>query len=306
MMDTDAHSDRDLNERPRQASWDERPLSTIESPRSPATGGETPVQPPEQSNHTATAGVALAMVVALALGYFFFSRDEPTDGGREDIALEATPHPSLHSSNAQPDVHTLDALGPPVELPTLGLSDAFVRTLLGGRLEQLPGSWAFQTQLVRKFVGAVDNVANGVNPIQHVRFLKPADVFSPDRRTGAPLMGTSSYARFDPTMAVLQAVPEDVAIGLYHRLEPLFEQAYRELGYGEQTTFAQTVRRAIDQVVELPVLDGPIRLIPRFSSYRHADPRLESLNDAQKLFLRLGPDHLAALQRKLRAFRDRL
>ena len=67
------------------------------------------------------------------------------------------------------------------------------------------------------------------------------------------------------------------------------------------TTFAATLARAIARVERVPIPDGPLQVVSPKLLYQYADPALESLPDAEKQLLRLGPENARALQQKLAA-----
>jgi hypothetical protein len=57
---------------------------------------------------------------------------------------------------------------------------------------------------------------------------------------------------------------------------------------------------AIVSLLQTPVAGGEVALVPRGALYRYADTRLEGLTAAQKQFLRMGPEHVRAVQMTLR------
>ena len=69
----------------------------------------------------------------------------------------------------------------------------------------------------------------------------------------------------------------------------------------EFATRREALLEAIDTLLRTPVVEGQIELVPKVSSYEFADPKLEQLSDAEKHFLRLGPDNLRKIQAKARA-----
>ena len=285
--------------------WDEKPLSDDGDSSSDV------VDPITERSRPSRAGGVWVLIAGLTvafLAYFFLAR-QSRDAGQtaiDDLSAQPdTPSPPAEELDATPGLPDSDELEA-ADLPALGESDPFVRDLLAFSQTPLLTSWLAQSELVRKFVGAVDNVANGIHPGKHVGFLKPETKFVATRHGDSVSMGPASYARYDAMMAVFRSVPPERLLDVYRRLSPLLEQAYAELGYGGGMTFESSLNRAIDQVLAVPVVEGPIALIPRFSSYRYRDPSLASLTNAQKLFLRLGPDHLQALQSTLRECRGRL
>jgi len=64
--------------------------------------------------------------------------------------------------------------------------------------------------------------------------------------------------------------------------------------------FDQTMKKAILELLEVPVVEGDVRLEKKIKSYAYADPKREGLSEAQKSLLRMGPANVGAIQIKLR------
>ncbi len=90
---------------------------------------------------------------------------------------------------------------------------------------------------------------------------------------------------------------------VYRNVKPLLDEAYRDLGYPDGD-FDEVAGRALAVLLETPVLSDVE--VERFaSSYKYVDPRLESLSEAQKQFLRVGPENLRAVQAHMRRIAER-
>jgi hypothetical protein len=89
------------------------------------------------------------------------------------------------------------------------------------------------------------------------------------------------------------------AARLYATLKPRIDDAYKELGtpHGD---FDRTLERAIKHLLDTPVADRAPALEKAPTSFRFADPKLESLSPAQKQLLRMGPANARIVQEKLR------
>jgi len=85
---------------------------------------------------------------------------------------------------------------------------------------------------------------------------------------------------------------------LYRRLHPLITEAYAELGHPDGG-FDETLLRALRNLLETPVLERDVGLVPRAVFFEYSDNTLEDLLPAQKQFLGLGPRNVRAVQAKL-------
>lgn len=259
----------------------------------------TGVYPVGDPSTRAPSSVVVALVIVLVvagLGLYYWLGRTPS----RPAPLAEPPSPA----NAAPA--PAPAAEPPIELPPLEASDAFIRTFLA-RLSDHPGfaAWLVPDELVRRFVAAVDNVALGESPRPHLRFLDRERGFVAAERDGGLYVDEASYERYDPVVAIFSSLDTAAGQRLYRQLHPLFEQAYVELGH-PAGDFDRAVARAIDRLLATPIPDGEVALAPGTDGYQLADPALEGLTPAQKHFLRLGPDNMRRVAAKLRSIRDAL
>ncbi len=188
---------------------------------------------------------------------------------------------------------------PAIPLPALAESDALVREVVG-RLSAHPklAAWMVPDQLIERFVAAVDNVARGESPRRHLEMLAPESGFEAGGDDQGLTISPRSQARYDLVVTAIESLDTAGAAALLHQLEPLLNEAYRELGYPDGD-FAVPLARALQVIRGTPVVESPA-LTRAVESFRYADPDLESLPEAQKHLLRMGPANMARLQEKLR------
>lgn len=240
-----------------------------------------------RSRSAAWLWAILAVLLVAAGSWWWFVGRSRSPSGQATAPPEATlPAPPPATGPQQP----------PAPLPDLDQSDALVRELVR-QLSARPGlaAWLVGDDLVRRFVVVVDNVAEGVSPRSHLPSLAPRSGFQVARPNGRIVIDPASYHRYDDVADTFAAIDPAGAAAAYRRLKPLLQQAYRQLGYPDRD-FDDTLRRAMARVLRTPIVAGPVELEPGVSSYRFADPDLESLSPAQKHLLRMGPDNLRKVQ----------
>lgn len=191
----------------------------------------------------------------------------------------------------------------PFVMPALSESDQLVReqarNLTG---HALLASYLVPRDLITRFVVLVDNVADGKVPRQHVAALGPSGNFAAAQMAETSyVLDERSYNRYDPLIAVFTSLDLEAALSAYELLQPLFQEAYEQLG--GSGSFESRVGEAIDHLLAAPVIEYPIRLSRPSVMYVFSDEALESLSDAQKQLIRMGPNNTRALQEKLREFR---
>ena len=103
-------------------------------------------------------------------------------------------------------------------------------------------------------------------------------------------------------MRLLETVDAKQLVDPYVRHYPLFQQAYRELGYPDGH-FNDRLVEAIDSLLATPDPKGPLSVVQPKIFYEFADRELEQLPAGQKLLLRMGRDNAALVKAKLREIR---
>jgi hypothetical protein len=188
----------------------------------------------------------------------------------------------------------------PTTLPPLDASDALVRTLVGA-LSRSPVSTAWLTTngLIRNFTVVTENIADGATPAKHLAVLRPSSSFVVVERNGSPYVDPRSYDRYTAIADAIASVDATAAANLYATLKPRIEEANRDLGFPDQS-FDQTLERAILVLLDTPIPADSLRLRPKGIGYAYENDRLESLTNAQKQFLRMGPRNMRAIKLKLR------
>jgi hypothetical protein len=189
-------------------------------------------------------GIILALGLVAAIIYFTaLKKPAPPAAAEKPAAGTASPA----ASPAPPAPET----GEPLAIPSVGLdqSDPVVREF-AGPLTSDPrfARWIQSKELVRKFVAAVDNVANGLSPKSHVDFFSPSGGFKVMNRGGRFFVDESDYSRYDPVAEVFSSLNTADTIRFYRGLKPLINEAYRDLGYPD-TDFDETLVRAMAELL---------------------------------------------------------
>jgi hypothetical protein len=232
------------------------------------------------------SGIALLVVGVCTILYFVYR--------------PATPKPT--TAPVPPPARSLPTPVPsePVALPPLDKSDDFVRELarsLSSHPQLLV--WLSTPDVVRTFAAVVLNVADGENPLPHVRFLTPRQTFGVvDTRDGT-VIDPRSFARYDAFADGVASLNAAACAAVFRQIEPLVAAAHRELGAAEGRS-SETLSRAIAALLAVPLPEGDVRVVRHGSLYRFADPSLEALSPAQKLLLRMGTTNSRKVQGKLR------
>jgi Protein of unknown function (DUF3014) len=264
----------------------------------PLGPGHGPSAPPPRAPRRESAWrvwiVTVLCLVVAAAAAIYLSRSKNTETtGTQPVAPAR-----------QPAVPTARGpLGPAVEprdLPPLDLTDPLVRQLLKG-LSSRPelAAWLATDGLIRTIVASVDAIANGTTPSTHLRRLAPAAPFSAEPRGEDFVIDLRSYRRYDGIADTVSTLDAHGLARAYATLRPRLQEAYVELGYPDGN-FDDAVARAIQRLLETPVVEQDVDVRPAPVLYQFTDSRLERLAPAQKQLLRMGPRNGRLIQSKLR------
>ncbi|MGZ5478550.1 MAG: DUF3014 domain-containing protein [Candidatus Aminicenantales bacterium] len=257
---------------------------------------EEPLEEPTEERRKiwGLAVAILAILVVIAVLYYFFFMKKPGPPAAAPAAESALPA----ESEKAPAAPGLEPLAFPA-VP-LAASDETVRQFAAAMsVNPEFAKWILTKDLIRTFVVSVDNVANGLSPKTHIDFFSPEGGFRVSRSKGGTLVDPATYTRYAPAVGVIQSIDATAAVRLYRAVEPLLQDAYNELGY-PGVDFDDTLVRAMSELLETPVVDGPIGLEQKVLSYAMTDETLEALSPAQKQLLRMGPKGVQAVHDKIR------
>jgi hypothetical protein len=188
-------------------------------------------------------------------------------------------------------------------LPPLDGSDAMIlaalQTMMGG------GGLASMLEtrdLIRNFVVTVDNLPRRALPPQKLPTRPVRGSFGTAASGNALVIGESNALRYAPYVKLLQSADLASMVTLYARNYPLFQQAYRELGFPDGH-FNDRLVEAIDVLLASPEPATPPKVVQPKIFYEFADRELEQLPAGKKLMLRMGSDNAAAVKKRLRELR---
>lgn len=252
----------------------------------------------------------IALAAAIGIGVFVARQAKPPET-RLPPAKPVASAPAQESPPA-PIAHPIDQAvqaGEPsssTPLPSLEDSDSAVFDALGGLLdgESLNGR-VDSKHLIQRIVATIDSLPRRKLADNAIPVRGPQGAFmtrlDDDRRT----IDARNYARYTPYANIAQAIDAKKLVAWYARFYPLFQEAYRDLGY-PHGYFNDRLVAVIDNLLATPDATPPVALAQPNVLYEYADPSLESLSAGQKLLIRSGPDNTAIIKAKLREIRASL
>jgi len=251
----------------------------------------------------------VVVIAAIAVGVFLWRKATQAGGEQAPAALQSPAGTAgtgpAHASTAiqHPIAQATPASASTAPLPTLDASDARVAdalvALAGG---DALGGMLHRDQVIRRIVATVDalprqSVGTNILPVK-----TPKGTFVVEQAGDAISLSPRNAERYAPYMRVLEGVDPKALVAWYVQYYPLFQQAYRDLGY-PRGYFNDRLVTAIDDMLAAPVPDVPVKLVQPKVFYRYADADLESRSAGQKMLMRLGADDEARVKARLQQIR---
>ena len=248
--------------------------------------------------------IVLLAVIAIAIWFFVFDRPGPK--GPSPAVLNP---PASASTAPQYPINraSVPASGGSAGLPDLHNSDAAVMQALLA----IPGAQGLRDLLVQQAI--IPNIVATVDALPRQTFgssrilplRTPGGTFAVAQDNGKTVIGPQNYQRYAPYMQVLKSVNPQAFVAWYVRNYPLFQQAYRELGY-PKGYFNDRLIATIDNLLATPEPTQPIEVKKSGAFYVFADSQMESLSSGQKMLLHTGPQNEAKIKARLTAIRGLL
>ncbi|MDX1538187.1 DUF3014 domain-containing protein [Arsukibacterium sp.] len=267
-------------------------------------------QPSGSGQQLYYAGIAaVVIVILLALWMLFKADSEPEQGAitedpmpaRVEIIEEQPVPPALEEPEteqitepdmgAEPDETMLEPA--PEPLPALENSDPVIKQDIL-QLDWQPGLAGLinTEQMVRNLVVTVDNLAQRQLVAKHpvVARLDQPFMAVPAEEGDTYRIDPASYQRYEPYVRLVESVEPVQVMQLLERYQPLFEQAFGELGYPE-LSFKKRLQQALQQFLAIELNNPDTTLVRKSVAYTYADPDVEGRSDLEKQIIRLGPDN---------------
>lgn len=257
--------------------------------------------------------LAIAVLAAIVAAGVYLVRKamKPETPATVPATPTASAAPMVPASAASTIQHPISqaSVGPAststAPLPSLVDSDTSVLDALsslvtGGDLRSLLAP----SQIISRAVATIDALPRSSIGSSNILPLRtPKGTLQTEQANGITLIGANNANRYQPYMTVLESVDPHTLVAWYKHNYPLFQEAYRELGY-PRGYFNDRLVVAIDDMLAAPDLHDPVAVTQVGSRYVFVDQRLQSLSAGQKLMIRMGPANEAQFKAKLRMIRE--
>lgn len=217
---------------------------------------------------------------------------------------EAPPPPQLP---AEPEIrHPVPEKTPEKPLPALDTSDSTMQGAIAGlSADQGLGGALILQGFVRRVVATVDNLPRSKVAARILPLKRVDGAFAVSGNEGSHEIAPANAARYAAYLKLMEAIATDRLVAFYFHYYPLFQQAYRELGY-PKAHFNDRLVEVIDHLLAAPELEVPVQLVRPKVLYLYADPALEARSAGQKILMRMGAENARRVKLKLREIRGRI
>lgn len=250
--------------------------------------------------------VAVVVVIVIIAGAWYLRHARQAPVARTPAVAASAPPAAAKSAIEHPIARASSspAVATSAPLPSLADSDGQVTAALarlGG--DAAVGKLLVNRHVIERIVATIDalprrELGDNILPLQ-----PPAGDFGTATATdGQVVVASSNYARYAPYMQWVRQADVSALVAWYVHYYPLFQQAYRQLGY-PHGYFNDRLVAVIDHLLKAPVPAGPVALVKTDKGFAFADSRLEALSAGQKLMLHVGPANEKLIKDKLRAIR---
>lgn len=269
--------------------------------------------------------VMVLLVVGGACAYYFWktapkSPEQPEPSvvsspmaSSSPLAATSTPEPShfpVPEERADESHAARSKTLPPLDSSDESIQESLNELFKGIRIDSLVNA----TDLIRRIIVTVDNSTGPhAAPVDVAVFIPaPGQMIvqhSGQRQAGRGQAGSWSIspknaARYRPYVSLIEKVDSKKLVNAYIHFYPLFQAAYHDVR--AQGYFNDRLIAAIDNLLDTPKTDEPLRLVQGGVFYKYADPKLEACSSGQKVLLRIGSENAAIIKTKLKELRSLL
>ena len=254
--------------------------------------------------------VFVVLVLAVAGGGWWWWKSQQAPAPLP-MTSSVAPTPVAPAPDVEPGIqHPIEQAGtasdapPPTKpLPALGESDAVAAEALAGLFPQnkLP-EFLVPKGLVRHIVATIDNLPRDKVSMNLWPVKPTGGTFIVANSPNGKIIAPANNARYTAYVRWMESIDSKKLAAAYVRLYPLFQNAYKELGY-PKGYFNDRLVTVIDHLLATPDVQGAVRLEQPKVLYEYADPALKATSSGQQILLRMGNENALRVKAKLRELR---
>lgn len=243
--------------------------------------------------------ILVVVVLVLAGGISAYFYWQYIHSAPQTPIVQVPPPPPAPAPAKQENVQATETPKTEIKLPELAASDQFVLDALAKLLNNESLLNLFVTKrIIHNIVATIDNMPRKRMPASVIPVKRLKEPFLIDGPEDEKVIGLKNAERYANYVKIAEMIDAGQLVDLYVRLYPLFQEAYKELGY-PKAYFNDRLLFVIDHLLATPDVKEPVRLVRPGVFYHYADQDLETRSAGQKLLLRVGSKNRTKIKAKL-------
>lgn len=228
---------------------------------------------------------------------------EPEVTPTEEELFSGTPEIQALEIETGEDIEPLPEI---VEAEPLDESDAAVKNaFVELATSPLVAKYLVDESLLQKFVINVNSIANEEMSPNHTLLSQPENEFRVYKQADSEWIDASSYKRYNSYVDALESLSTEDLVKLMDTYRPTLESKFAEIS-PPNTSFDDALLKAIDELLDTPIVPMPIEVYSDSVMYKFKDEQLEALSGPQKQLIRTGPENTRRIKDVLRKLKDTL
>jgi len=229
--------------------------------------------------------------------------DELENMQSESDVFEGTPEVQALEIETGQDIQPLPEVAAPEPLDES--DDAVKSAFVSIASSPLVAQYLVDESLLQKFVINVNSIANQEMSRNHSLIAPPEEKFSVYQQADRQWIDADSFKRYNSYVDVLESMSTDDLLKIMDTYRPTLEAKFAEISC-TNTSFNCALIKAIDQLLDTPLMPLPIEVYSDSVMFKFKDDKLESLSEPQKQLIRTGPENTRKIKDVLRNLQDAL
>ena len=229
--------------------------------------------------------------------------DELENTQDESDVFEGTPEIQPLEIETGQDIEPLPEVVAPEPLDES--DDAVKSALVSIASSPLVAEYLVDESLLQKFVINVNSIASQEMSRNHSLIVPPKEKFSVYQQADRQWIDADSFKRYNPYIDALESMSTDNLIEIMNTYRATLEAKFAEIS-APNTTFNSALLKAIDELLDTPIVPLPIEVYSDSVMFKFKDDKLESLSAPQKQLIRTGPENTRRIKDVLRNLQDAL
>lgn len=229
--------------------------------------------------------------------------DELENTQDESDVFEGTPEIQPLEIEMGQDIEPLPEVVAPEPLDES--DDAVKSALVSIASSPLIAKYLVDESLLQKFVINVNSIASQEMSRNHSLVVPPTEKFSVYQQADRQWIDADSFKRYNPYIDALESMSTDDLIEIMNTYRATLEAKFAEIS-APNTTFNSALLKAIDELLDTPIVPLPIEVYSDSVMFKFKDDKLESLSAPQKQLIRTGPENTRRIKDVLRNLQDAL